>query len=66
MNIKAFESKSNKEKFNSKNLNADDFHLTIQCPDCGNIFILIKNKNYFCENCNRIYTENEIRTRCGL
>ncbi len=66
MNIKTFDDKSKLDKFDLKNHNSEDFHIEIQCPDCGNIFILDKRNNYFCENCNRIYNENEIRTRCGL
>jgi len=66
MNIKTFDNKSKRDKFDLNNYNSEDFQIEIQCPDCGNIFILDKKKNYFCENCNRIYTEYEIRARCGL
>ena len=66
MNIKTFNNKSDQEKFNSKNTNSDYFDVKIQCPNCGNIFILNNNRECFCEICNRVYTENEIRARCGL
>jgi phage FluMu protein Com len=40
----------------------------IQCPDCGEILIFIKDhpKAMFCSKCNRILKEAEIRERCGL
>ena len=66
MNIKTFNNKSDQEKFNSKNSNSDCFDVKIQCPNCGSIFILNNNREYFCEICNRVYAENEIRTHCGL
>lgn len=66
MNNKTFNDKSDQEKVNSQNTNSDCIDVKIQCPNCGNIFILNKNSEHFCEICNRIYTENEIRAQCGL
>ena len=66
MNIKTINNKSDQEKLNSKNTYANYIDVKIQCPNCGNIFILNSNSECFCEKCNRVYTENEIRARCGL
>ena len=66
MNIRTLSDKSDQEKVNSKKTNSDCIDVKIQCPNCGNIFILNNNKECFCEICNRVYTENEIRARCGL
>ena len=66
MNIKSIDNKSDQEKFNSKNTNVDCIDVKIQCPNCGNTFILNNNRECFCEKCNRVYTENEIRASCGL
>ena len=43
-----------------------NYGIKIQCPDCGSIFILNEYGEYFCGSCNRIYSESEIRARCGL
>ena len=40
--------------------------IKIQCPNCGSIFILNESREYFCRNCDKIYSESEIRERCGL
>ncbi len=56
----------NQEKLNSKEYSLKNHFAIIQCPDCGNIFVLNENREYFCYNCQRVYTENEIRARCGL
>jgi len=66
MNSKTFIKKSDQEKSNLKNSNSDCIDVKIQCPNCGNNFILNNNRECFCKICNRVYTENEIRARCGL
>lgn len=38
----------------------------IQCPDCGNLFIYTVEREIFCKFCNRVFSESEIRARCGL
>lgn len=42
----------------------------IRCPECGNALTFVENKNndkvMFCVWCNKLYTEAEIRERCGL
>ena len=43
-----------------------NYGIKIQCPDCGSIFILNEHREYFCRNCDKIYSESEIRERCGL
>lgn len=58
MNINIFNKKSK--------LKSLGFDVQIQCPDCGNNFVFNNNKDYICEKCKRIFTENEIRARCGL
>jgi len=47
-------------------INNENYAIKIQCPDCGSIFILNEFGEYFCKHCNRIYSESEIRERCGL
>ena len=42
------------------------YDIKIQCPDCGNIFIMNEFGEYFCKRCNRVFPEDEIRERCGL
>ncbi len=42
------------------------YDIKIQCPDCGNIFIMNEFGEYFCKRCDRVFLENEIRERCGL
>ena len=42
------------------------YGIKIQCPDCGNIFIMDEFGEYFCKRCDRVFPENEIRERCGL
>lgn len=66
MNTKIFKNKSKQEEFDLKNQNSEEFHVKIQCPDCGSIFIFDKEENYFCKKCKKMYTEHEIRARCGL
>lgn len=44
----------------------DKIKINIQCPDCGNIFIVNEFGEYFCETCKRSFSENEIRERCGI
>ncbi len=38
----------------------------IQCPECGTIYFVNTFGQYVCGRCNRIFTEEEIRERCGL
>ena len=38
----------------------------IQCPDCGKLFILNPWGRYYCRKCKRLFTESEIRKRCGI
>lgn len=66
MNIKTSSNKPSQEKLDSKPSSLNNFHIQIQCPVCGSVFVLNEKRNYYCEICNRIYTENEIRARCGL
>lgn len=42
------------------------YDIKIQCPDCGNIFIMDEFGEYFCKRCDHFFPENEIRERCGL
>ncbi len=42
------------------------YGIKIQCPDCGNIFIMDEFGEYFCKRCDRVFPEDEIRERCGL
>lgn len=44
----------------------ENYGIKIQCPDCGNLFILDPNGEYFCIYCKRIYLDAEIRERCAL
>jgi len=38
----------------------------IQCPDCGSMLKINEEREYFCEDCNRVLFENEIRKSCAL
>ena len=38
----------------------------IQCPDCGEIFVFNEKGECFCEKCDRVFFENEVRARCGV
>ena len=49
----------------STNQNSD-FKIEIQCPDCGTILELNEKREYFCKECDRVLSENEIRARCVL
>ena len=40
--------------------------IEIQCPDCGKIFIFNDEGECFCEKCKRLFSNEEIRARCGL
>jgi len=65
MSIKTSEKNPDQVKQKSKNL-FSSFKVKIQCPDCGSIFILNQEAKIFCCECERIFSENEIRKRCGL
>lgn len=51
---------------------SDDFMPKIQCPDCGHLFDLFQDNTehaeevMLCSHCNKLYTEDEIRRRCGI
>ena len=34
--------------------------------DCGTMLELNEKREYYCKDCNRVLSENEIRTRCAL
>jgi len=40
--------------------------IEIQCPDCGTILKMNEEKEYFCDDCDRILFESQIRERCAL
>ncbi|MHA1488978.1 MAG: hypothetical protein ACTSRI_04915 [Promethearchaeota archaeon] len=40
--------------------------VNIQCPDCGEIFVFNEKEECFCNKCDRVFSENEVRARCGL
>lgn len=65
MSIKTSKKNPDHVKQKSKNL-FSSFKVQIQCPDCGSIFILNKEAEIYCSECKRIFSENEIRKRCGL
>ena len=61
--------KSDKNKFNSKSIsynNTKTRQIIVQCPDCGELFSLNGKLGCFCKGCERLFTESEIRERCGL
>ena len=61
--------KNNDIKHEEKDVDFSELNIygiKIQCPDCGNIFIMDEFGEYFCKRCDRVFPENEIRERCGL
>ena len=40
--------------------------IKIQCPVCGHLFIFNEYGKCYCIKCRRIYSEKEIRERCGI
>jgi len=41
----------------------------IQCPECGGILFEDASEEFklwFCDKCDTVFTETEIRERCGL
>jgi len=40
--------------------------IEIQCPDCGTILKMDEQKEYICDDCDRVLSESEIRERCAL
>ncbi len=44
----------------------DLYDVKIQCPDCLSLFILNPWGRYYCRKCKRLFTESEIRKRCGI
>lgn len=55
-----------KKKNKIKEISRNRDKTCIQCPDCGNLFIYNEEREIFCEICNRVFSESEVRTRCGL
>ena len=43
-----------------------NIEVEIQRPDCGTRLELTLMKNYFCAECNKEFSEDEIRERCGV
>ena len=59
-------STSKAQEQNPKHASSEHVRIMIQCPECPNILKQNENKCWYCQTCNREFTENEIRTRCGL
>ena len=66
MSIKSNKKNNQEKKFESLNLNFKYFKIYIQCPCCGGLIKINPEREYECRNCNQIFTESEIRERCGL
>ncbi|MFX1525696.1 MAG: hypothetical protein ACFFCC_19490 [Promethearchaeota archaeon] len=66
MSIECNRGNCNKKPFESLDLNFKYFKIYIQCPNCGNILKVNLERTYYCKKCNYIFTENEIREKCGL
>ena len=65
MSIKTKKKNSDQVKEEKKNV-LRAFDVKIQCPDCGSIFVLNQKGEIFCNICERVFSEHEIRNRCGL
>ena len=65
MSIK-YKDENDKHEIEDKELQLELYGIKIQCPDCGRIFILNQYGEFFCRMCKRIFSEDEIRERCGL
>ncbi len=66
MGIKSKKRNDNKKRIESLNLNFRYFKVYIQCPNCGEILKINTDRNYYCKDCNHVYSEKEIREKCGL
>ena len=47
-------------------LSATQQKIEIYCPMCGEILLVLDSNACYCDNCNRLFTEEEIRTNCGI
>jgi len=46
--------------------NQNKYTPVIYCPDCGKSFSEIEPHRCYCAICNRYFSEDEVRNRCGL
>ena len=50
-----------KEEINSKRL-----EIKIYCYECDTVLELLENGTCYCRECDKMYSENEIRINCGI
>ena len=42
------------------------YELVIYCPECSEPFSVIEPLQWYCAMCDRYFSEDEVRNRCGL
>ena len=57
-------------RITDKKIGRKRFHhhrkIMIQCPDCGELFNFTNKDECFCNKCDKFFTDDEVRARCGL
>jgi len=66
MSIESNKKNESKKRNKSLDLNFKYFKICIQCPYCGDVIKINPERKYLCRSCDHIFTENEIREKCGL
>ncbi len=41
-------------------------NIVIKCPDCGVLLNFTDDNKCICEKCEKSFTDDEVRARCGL
>jgi len=47
-------------------LSATQQKITIYCYMCGEILLILDSNACYCDNCETLFTEEEIRNNCGI
>jgi len=47
-------------------LSATQQKIKIYCHKCGELLLVLDSNACYCDNCNRLFTEEEIRSNCGI
>ena len=66
MSIESNKKNESKKRNKSLDLNFKYFKIYIQCPYCGDVIKINPERKYLCRSCDHIFTENELREKCGL
>ena len=49
-----------------RELSAIQQKIKIYCHVCGEVLLVLDSNACYCDNCNRLFTEEEIRNNCGI